>query len=724
LDRIVLKILNGVQAGVEVSLSDGTYTLGSGADDDIHLIDVSLKPGHARLRVTGSKVEIAAAQGSLRTSTGLALASNGGWQALEPLDIVTAGTTRFALGPTTAQWATIVEDEGEPAKVRALPAAAARRGLLSRALRQIAMPVVAVLLLSTFAGWYVLASGGPRALRVDKVGTDLELTRAALDQFPFGRIIEARQEVDGAVFVSGYVQTPVERRALANAVEKTGVPARVRLSVLETIRTDVQNLIAAQKVDVTFDLSNEGRLTLNGLILNQAAADRFVRLVTEDVLGLAGVESHIRTANTLLSDVEKLATTLGLKPWLLMRVDNDLIEVGGALPVDKIDAWVGFLDSYARRFSKEIALRSLVQLQTASGRVVAAPGNAIVLGGHGSSGGDVMLDLEKLRGGSFKLGDVFVGSVEPQEHPSTLIKPSLWTSPDGDSTAPVLASVAPQASADAAASTGALAILAPNSAHAETTAPVGAAGSGGDKPGAGDAGGAAGGELAEKASQFLKQWQGQQSSSSSTIGPALTKAFEALKLGGKAAGSGDRNPRSVPAWYLPVMDAKSGRTDTAACWPDTQLDPDQLPAALFWLDLLSATDTLSLATFSKSEQMLLLEVALNPAGVDDCTKRSAVARKVADNSLYLREIHRNPGFVRFIVRDLAPFSLDVVGVNLASDRFVLTRAGLKMREGAAPGQSSRIALIGELGIVIEQKSQSSVVVFEPDLNWKIMHAAQ
>ena len=41
----ILKILTGVQAGIDVALVEGSYTLGSGDDDDIQLFDVSLKPG-------------------------------------------------------------------------------------------------------------------------------------------------------------------------------------------------------------------------------------------------------------------------------------------------------------------------------------------------------------------------------------------------------------------------------------------------------------------------------------------------------------------------------------------------------------------------------------------------------------------------------------------------------------------------------------------------------
>ena len=52
----VIASINGPCAGVgwlKVALRDGVYALGSGSDDDIQLIDVSLRPGHARLRLAG-----------------------------------------------------------------------------------------------------------------------------------------------------------------------------------------------------------------------------------------------------------------------------------------------------------------------------------------------------------------------------------------------------------------------------------------------------------------------------------------------------------------------------------------------------------------------------------------------------------------------------------------------------------------------------------------------
>ncbi|MFC6049463.1 type III export protein YscD, partial [Methylobacterium hispanicum] len=74
-DSVILKILVGMQAGVEVALVPGEYVLGTGPEDDIQLIDVSIRPGHARLRVSGGKIALAGAAGALRTAAGLQIES-------------------------------------------------------------------------------------------------------------------------------------------------------------------------------------------------------------------------------------------------------------------------------------------------------------------------------------------------------------------------------------------------------------------------------------------------------------------------------------------------------------------------------------------------------------------------------------------------------------------------------------------------------------------------
>lgn len=143
-------------------------------------------------------------------------------------------------------------------------------------------------------------------------------------------------------------------------------------------------------------------------------------------------------------------------------------------------------------------------------------------------------------------------------------------------------------------------------------------------------------------------------------------------------------------------------------------------AALVWLDLLSTNEAVSLTDQERPLQLQLLEVALNPARAAACARRAPEGERAAARSVYLREIGRNPAFIRFITRDLPPFGLDLTGASLVPARYVLTRGGRKLHEGAAPDQTSRVASIGELGVALQLKAGLAAVVFDPDLSWKIM----
>ena len=95
----ILKVLSGNQYGAEVTLSDGTYSFGSGPEADIQIVDVALQPLHGQVRLRDGKIELRAAQGELTTASGLVVAKDDdSWHEIAQLDAVTAGLSRFAIG--------------------------------------------------------------------------------------------------------------------------------------------------------------------------------------------------------------------------------------------------------------------------------------------------------------------------------------------------------------------------------------------------------------------------------------------------------------------------------------------------------------------------------------------------------------------------------------------------------------------------------------------------
>jgi type III secretion system YscD/HrpQ family protein len=668
-DRVILKILNGIQAGAEVALAPGEYKAGSGAEDDIQFVDVSLKPAHVKLRVAPTKLEIAGGSGSVTASQGVHLEPGSEWQEIEPLEIITVGMVRFVLGPPNANWMTLTEGEAPPKKAskRSKTGTAASAGLAAwlpgGQHRQLILPIAALAAVLLFGAWF-FAGGHKEAAPPQYTAAEAEkIAREALDQFPFGKQISLRREPDGTVYATGFVKDGYERRALVSAIEKARVPVYFRLGVLEALRNEIDGLIKAEKVPVTFVLSPSGELTLEGTILNEDSAGKFVSEIKGAVAGLTRVDSKIHTAKTLLDDIQKLGKLAQIDPFVLLRLDSQLIEANGILPIARIDAWVGFLQSYSRRFSKEIGLRSFVQLQRPDGSLVPAEAAArpVVINGP-ATGNEVVLDAERLLRGQYKPSDMFA---VPGDASATLTLPK----PSSDRQA----SDAPPKSTFSAS------------------------------------------RLAVEANRLITSWR------NGLAGAADEKALislsrERAQLADDCA-AGETDQAKVAEKCLPLLPAElpEERAKPNACRPGSRLTPENIPMALFWLDLLSASATMSLSDFNREEQAFILEVALDPTFTRQCLEHAAV--KLRAPSVYLSEAARNPDFVRFVTRKFQAYPLDISGASVTSARYIQTRDGQKFREGGSPDSTSRISTVGELGAAVEVKDGISTVIYRSALNW-------
>lgn len=837
----ILKILSGVQSGVDVALPDGEYTLGSGEDDDIQIIDVSLKAGHARLSIRDGKVGIAGASGQLRTGSDIVLEPGGEFQEIESLDVVSAGATRFALGRRTANWASITEADADSiafapgsrktaAKAPSVAARPSRRYWLA------ALPAAIVFLL--LAGYGIAAFLGDRhgASAEQTALTDLEMVQSALQRFDFASRLDVRQELDGAVFVTGYVDTPVERRAAHGAIRDTGVPARIRIAVTQLVRNEVANLIEMEGLKVDFTLSDRGDLVLTGVILDAERANALVAAVGEQVAGLASVTSEIRTARTLLADAQALSQRARTHPLLLLRLDGNLIEASGIMPADKIDSWVGFLQAYSSQLAGIIPLRSFVQLQNPDGSVSPAPtdmSGGLFLG-EGASDFDTPLDVDRLLAGSFDLSDVFIGAeaAERREQGGVMVRDGRRAVPEtardearrapgnlisflatlGDEDGrPIAAGIkggaVPQTSETGPGtppmSPGGRAVrvidigMSGDVAAGDVRSQLFSSGSGASDAGAA---GSRVGEAASRADGYGEAGSalgldataprpaspesgaggagaaGSRADGSGGAGSALGLDAAAQRPGSPengaggvdAAGSGaDGSDEAVSAsnldvmarrlmqlWMNDALDGEEGamfRKDMEAlrdhrlgrpgqlfpleeryapllanahirsslpgrCWSGSLLTFTNISGVVFWLDMLSVTTSLSIADFELHQQPLILEAALNPEATGKCL---SAAPGSVNESVYLYEASRNADFVRFLTRDIATFPIDVAGVNMAGNRYIQTRTGQRMHEGSAPNESSRLLVIGQLGLAMETESGYAALIFGDNVNWYI-----
>lgn len=359
----VFKVLSGNQFGAEVFLSDGTYSFGSGGEADIQLDDVALQPIHGYVRLRDGKVELRAGQGDLVTASGLTVPrGDETWREIAQMDAISAGLSKFVIAGPNANWSAFGP---------ATPAAPPRRAAASAALQDLIATVpkraiyAAGSVLAIVAVVGVLGSFGSDAAQrsaADVTVQALATLREEIAAMPFAGKVTVVQRADGTIAIEGYVEEQVERRAIQNSLDASGLPATLRVYVRENLRADVQGTIDSLQLPVRFVLDEAGNLTLSGTILDPATAERLVESIETGVFGLASLRSEIRTADSILAELRSIAGDAGLADLVIFRLDGLVVEATGIVPRDKMDNWVGLIGVYSRRFAQEIPLRSFVTL--------------------------------------------------------------------------------------------------------------------------------------------------------------------------------------------------------------------------------------------------------------------------------------------------------------------------------------------------------------------------
>ncbi|MEO9530054.1 FHA domain-containing protein [Roseibium sp.] len=735
---MILKALSGTQSGVEVALVEGEYTLGSGQDDDLQFVDVCLKSGHARIRVEDQKTLVAGGAGSVVNQAGVVIdAGDDEWRELAALEVITIGSSSFAIGSADANWADLTAsldrsmaaprnpDKIRPGKRHETAADSSGRGDWMKYGAAAASLVVLVAAIFWLTLNTIMAEKG---LADARQSDSLDIVRAALDQHPFGKSIDLRQEVDDAIYATGYVEKPVERRALHNAVAETGIPVNLRLWVLSSIETQIDAAIESFDVGVQYDLSQEGVASFEGEILSDEAADRFFTYVRDEISGISLLNSSVHTASSFYDEVMKLAARSGINNTVLFRLVDQRIEASGVVVTDKLDAWVGFLQAYARRYADHISLTSYVQLVNEQGQVIAQPslaqlgapelvGRTRLPGEQDAPDQTAVLDLARVKQGSFGASDIFQGIDDglitnsvPDDRPSG---PRTGTPSDTRSIAdsrqkPKL----DLATAHVDLSSGIRRLLDAKSDQERTSRSDDT-----DPSGYSEAGPApVTGPQDETVDRVLEKWD-RALANGSSIADSLPIGFDlrddvALpgqedmprqdNLPGREAdlpGSGGRPDELVPPIEAALPDNPAARDETEParskagkskdrilssgrarylplvlnpissqerCWDGSLMKISEVPIVLFWLDYLSLTKDMSLVDFDQANQYLLLEAALNPDRTRRCAQQMALKQGVPFDkmSLYLDEAERNPLFIRFLVRDFQAETMEVAGVML------------------------------------------------------------
>lgn len=766
---LILKVLSGSQLGVEIGLADGEYSFGSGPESDIQFADLSMAPVHGQLRVAGGKVEIRATGAALQTASGLVIAAGDGeWREIAQLDRITAGTSVFAVGGADANWTSLANT----------PAPTVERRGESRPQTQVNLNrnwligggVIAACLLAVF----LLTRGSGTSPTAEKMtaSESEELVQTTLAKLPFESDLDVLLEADGTITVSGYVETATERRAVQNALQELGLDVRRRIWALEALRTDIAGLITSQEIDITSTLNPDGELVLSGVWLDSEAVAHTVGLLESEVFGLSKITENVDSADDLLADATALISKVQLNDLVLIRLDGMLIETTGVVPRDKIDNWVGFMRAYARQIAPHIPLRSFVTLE---GTANEATVPVIVGETEGEEVAGRVLPTETVETESTDPASLFAqtdGTAPPVTAPETAGETAEAASaavPEPVEVPPEFAAYEAMIDEFASQNPDVVEMLIRTLTNGQFSDIDGLRNYFAANQGAGAAipvGEALIESTVSDPEAILRvlnsdpaEGGGTTETAEGTVEPVMSAAVDtgavvdrlndAARLLFDTSGEEPRltddaaeaNPELALVskemieladaqseavargeTLLPPLEAEATATTAGdRCWDESFITVDSLPTVLLWMDILSISSNLDIESVRPDSRALFMEAALNPGRIRNCLTAIGgdYGTALLQNSEFLRETARNDTFAEFLFRNVPTYPLNLAGINLEGPRYAQLADGRKLREGAAPAADSRLAVIGDLGLLIRVADGYRVNLYGDSIGWLV-----
>jgi type III secretion system YscD/HrpQ family protein len=349
MQRFILKVLAGPNAGAEALLGERTV-VGSAETDDIMIGEAALAPGHFTIEIKGDALNIVVGDTPLTIKSE---SKSQGRYALAPFDLIKFGSTVCAVGPEAAPWPAFAPADLLPpppptlaeavAEAEVAPAPEAAEAAPEEAIapppspakpRRALLPWIAAAcaaLLLVLGGGYVLLGDSDDV--VASPGAQAVAQEIVAAQGAKGVTIKGDDR--GRLVAEGFVVTSEQQRRLRLALQAAGVPLRFRAVSLEQQTSAVRTLAGAAGARLTVEANPEtGKLVLDGFLPEAATVDTLMRTLQRDIADLRPIESHIVTSETVRAEVAQRLKAAGLEGQTTIEVAGNVVRIKGSLAED------------------------------------------------------------------------------------------------------------------------------------------------------------------------------------------------------------------------------------------------------------------------------------------------------------------------------------------------------------------------------------------------------
>ena len=347
MQRFILKVLTGPNAGAEALLGERTV-VGSGESDDLTIGDGALAAGHFTIQVKGETLVLVVGDAPLTVK---AEAKGKGAYQIAPFDLIKFGSTCCAIGPEGAAWPAYdpsdllppmqavaapaaVPDAPEsapppehpadpPANMKAVPVKVRRVPV-----RWLAGIAAVVLVLGLGVFWIEHQQGDAITQAGRQTAQEIVTAQGAK-----GVTIRA----DGAhdLIAEGFVVTSEQQRRLRQALQEADLPLKYRVVSLEQQVSAARTIVAASGARLAVEGDPEaGKIILAGFLPEASQVDAIVRGLRRDIAELRPLETRIVTPETARSEVVDRLRASGLEGSTNVEVAGNVVRIRGSLAED------------------------------------------------------------------------------------------------------------------------------------------------------------------------------------------------------------------------------------------------------------------------------------------------------------------------------------------------------------------------------------------------------
>lgn len=377
-----LKILAGVHAGAEVTLSDEEAVLGRDESCDFVLDDAGLADRHFSLRADPDRVRLTVLDPGSPVVVD-AQPVEGGLD-LQPYQVVSCGGLALAVGPAGQSWPDIelptapsavpeaeplaVSDETQTEEPAADPAPAApgsaAKAPVSRGRRPVLTTAAVAALLVVAAGAWLLVPREVESHQESRADTTAQIRAVASRH---GALIDFQTDEGNATLsVTGTVDTEETRARLLEDLANANVRATVHITSTEQIAEFAMsvlnqslNLDDQNAVEVLPVAGSPGEVLVSGYVEDEASLDRTRAILERDVREARGFTYQVQTKDERLAILRDRLDALGAAQPLRIQELADRVGLFG--PVAS-QGDLSRIEALAERFNDEFDSRPRLAL--------------------------------------------------------------------------------------------------------------------------------------------------------------------------------------------------------------------------------------------------------------------------------------------------------------------------------------------------------------------------